>query len=70
MPCFLGGTGGGENRTRVQSIFQFKSSTGLLCLFPKQRKIYDAPPTSHRHEVPPDHPVRDTILIFATCLLC
>jgi len=29
MPCFLGGVGGGGNRTRVRSNVQFKSFTGL-----------------------------------------
>jgi len=29
MPCFLGGVGGGGNRTRVRNNVQFKSFTGL-----------------------------------------
>ena len=55
MLCCQGKNGGGGgNRTRVRSNVQFKSFTGLSCLFPKQEKICDAPPTPHRHGVPPD----------------
>jgi len=38
MPCFLGGVGGGGNRTRVRNNVQFKSFTGLSGLLSQARK--------------------------------
>ena len=39
MPCFLGGVGGGGNRTRVHNNFHFKSFTGLDYFFKQSNRL-------------------------------